>query len=101
MTNDPRTLAHQPPAITKPGELWHVANYRPTSVIICRDDTDGYPLAYTVAEFKTVRDAACAVQAHNMVEEIVGLWNRKREMRAGVLLDETARVLEKYGRLSK
>lgn len=103
------TLDRQPPAITVPGELWHLNGYALNYVIVDRPGVgpDGnhyrrsngeFHHTLKVGEFATVRDAACAVQAHNAWSEICALdWENYTADSSG-MLDDVREILARYGR---
>lgn len=68
----------QPPAVTRPGETWHLNGFNMSQVIIIRDGPDDKGRSYTdgrhqvtVGDFATVRDAAAAVQCKAIVDKII------------------------------
>lgn len=93
---------HQPPAVTMPGEPWHLNAFRMKQVIVIREGADGAGHRWddqhqrTVADFVTVRDAALAVQSRAIVELI------DRAIRTCPNADEFAatvcEIMKRYGR---
>lgn len=81
-----------PPAITRPGEMWSVGGPHLTQVVVSR------PNEVQIAEFLTVRDAACAVQAHNMIEELVALYRNWPDPDDMAFPAPIEAILAKYGR---
>lgn len=79
----------QPAALTQPGEAWHLNGFNMSQVIIIRDGS--HQLA--VAEFKTVRDAAAAVQCKAIVDKIIDARDGTEEFGEAV-----HRILQEYGR---
>lgn len=63
-------------AVTKPGELWHHLGPTSNVVSLAREGA-----LVPVAIFVTERDAACAVQGHNILMEIAALHRRPMKQR--------------------
>lgn len=82
---------HQPPAVTLPGEPWHLNAYHMTQVVVIRDERQ-----HIVGHFETVRDAASAVQARAIVE----LIDRARRVCVSEI-DFAAEVLAIMGRYGR
>jgi hypothetical protein len=109
-------MTDQPPAITRPGEMWHLNGYNLSQVMVHRrgvnpETGDHYKNAsgqinhtISVADFKTVRDAAAAVQARNAWEDVCEAHNMlvKTGAPEGLFNEAFTRcvqvVLAKYGR---
>lgn len=82
---------HQPPAVTLPGEPWHLNAYHMTQVVVIRDERQ-----HIVGHFETVRDAASAVQARAIVELLA---RARRDGVTGHALGEYVEyVMGRYGR---
>lgn len=97
--------ARQPPAITKPGERWHLNGFNLSTIIVVRDgpDDNGQTYVdgrhqYTIARFDTVRDAAAAVQAFNCFGIIADMWNDDLSPRD--FHDRVGELLAVYGRVT-
>lgn len=86
-----------PPAITRPGDLWYINEHDLTEVMARQPGV-------TVGRFETIRDAACAVQAHNAWEEIVAAWDtmdrssHPKEDAETQFFGDVIAVLQKHGR---
>jgi hypothetical protein len=105
-------MTDQPQAITRPGEMWHLNGYNLSQVMVHRPGVnpvtgDHYRNAsglthhtISVADFKTMRDAAAAVQARNAWEEICALRKglNLSEKWASEFLLAVDEVIAKYGR---
>jgi hypothetical protein len=109
-------MTDQPPAITRPGEMWHLNGYNLSQVMVHRPGVnpvtgDHYRNAsgqlnhtISVADFKTVRDAAAAVQARNAWEEVCAAASdleysgRLKEDAENYFYADVINVLRKYGR---
>lgn len=93
-----------PPAVTVPGERWHLNGFILTSVIIVRDGPDANGRNYidgrhqvTVGSFHTVRDAAAAVQGFNGFNLVAELYEDCRS--AADFYDKVGDLLTSYGRV--
>lgn len=89
-TKRPRVvlLDGQPPAVTMPGEPWHLNAYDLRQIVVHRG-AERVP----VGEFKTARDAIAAAQSRAIVE----LLSRAKTSKC-LTLEYVTEVMERFGR---
>lgn len=88
---------HTPPALTQPGEPWHLNGYNLTQVIVVREREGDDPYHVLIGSFTTARDAVCAMHGHNALSLIIDAYGIARTPED--FYDRVIEILRIFGRL--